>query len=82
VASELTKWSKLFGALYASCTFIGIPFFNFFRLEKFSSMILLKTSSRSLGGVSSPSSIPIILSFWYFYSVPDFLDVLYQIFLI
>ena len=32
-------WSNLFGVLYASCTLIGI---SFFRLGKFSYMILLK----------------------------------------
>lgn len=56
-------WFSLFGVLYASCTLIG-PFF--FRLGKFSSMILFKTFSVSLAWVSAPSSTP--TSHWFVFS--------------
>lgn len=63
-----------FAVLYVSCTLIGI---SFFRLEGFSSMIMLKMFSVTLTWISSPSSIPIILRFDLF-SVSDILGVLYQ----
>ena len=57
---EFLFWSSLFGVLKASCMFIGI---SFFRLEKFSSIILLKIFTDPLSWESSLSSIPIFLRF-------------------
>jgi hypothetical protein len=53
-------WSSLFGVLEASCMFMGI---SFFRLGKFSSIILLKIFIGPLTWESSHSSIPIIFRF-------------------
>jgi hypothetical protein len=55
---EFVFWSSLFGALFAFCNLTGTLFF---RLGKFSFMILLKIFSGPLTWVSSHSSIPIIL---------------------
>jgi hypothetical protein len=57
---ELLFWSNLFGVLWASCMFMGI---SFFRVGKFSSIILLKIFTGHLSWKSSFSSIPIILMF-------------------
>jgi hypothetical protein len=69
-------WSSLFGVLCASCTFIDM---SFFRLGKFSSMILLKIISVPLTCISSPIAIinkygHFIVSqiFWKFYMSEDF----------
>ena len=56
-------WSRLFAVLLASCMFVGI---SFFRLERFSSIILLKIFAGPLSWQSSLSSIPIIHSFGLF----------------
>jgi len=55
---EFAFWFTLLGVQFASCNLTGT---SFFRQGKFSSMIFLKIFSVPLNGVSSPSSIPIIL---------------------
>ena len=57
---EFLFWSSLFGVLLSSCMFMVIPFF---RLGKFSSIILLKIFTDLLSWESSLSSIPTILRF-------------------
>lgn len=55
---EFYFWSNLFGVIYASSTLIV----TFFRLGKFSSMIMLKMCFVSLTWVYSASSVPVILT--------------------
>jgi len=57
---EFVFWFNLFGVRYTSCMFISI---SFFRLGKFSSIILLNIFTGPLIWVFLPFSIPIILRF-------------------
>lgn len=62
-------WSRLFGDLL-----------SFFRLETFSSVILLKTFSVPLTWISFLSSHPITQKLGLFHRIPHFLDVLCLVF--
>ena len=74
-------WSNLFCVLYASCMLIDIAFF---RLVKFSSMILLKVFPASCSWESFPSYMlgfcVCLFVFFFtvcsFHHVPDFFNVL------
>jgi hypothetical protein len=58
-------WSSLFGALVASCTWMGIAFST---LGKFSVIILLNILHIPFACTCTPSSMPVILRFCLFWS--------------
>ena len=61
---DFVFWSNLIGALQASCMFIGI---SFFKLGKFSSIILLKMFSGPWSWDSSSFQLFFLISFFFFF---------------